>query len=215
MILSTFPSVALLVLWALLTVGCTEPPVHIDGYDEYAEGCDTNSAPAIANIELNSIVDETEDAEGSYMVSFHFDWRDPNPPDESQPQNMVGGYISVNMQGWEFNSRWIDEDLLLNGCAAGSFELYCTPLGYGPGSTGCSAATAADCTTGQITWPIRGGDQVMGEGTEVLFEMRVRDRCGAVSSEKNNYDTGAYIVGSGLFELPDAGESAPTEETPE
>jgi len=215
LLLSQHRAAALLSLSVLITSGCAVPPTQIDGYDEYAEGCDTNSPPAIANIEVNSVPDDQEGFEGGYLLSFHFDWRDPNPPDDSQAQNMVGGYMSINMQGWEFNSRWIDEDLLLNGCAASSFELFCQPLGYTPGSVGCSASAAADCTTGQITWPIRGGDSLLAEGSEILFEMRVRDRCGAVSSEKNNYEAGAYVIGSGLFELPDAGDETPDEDSAE
>jgi len=189
------------------------PGSVIDSYSDRGENCFENSPPAIANIELDS--GDSAGLEGSenigWWLALHFDWQDPHPAQATDPQNMVSGLVSVNVLDLGNNSFWIDETILKDGCRGGT-EV-CSYLGFGPGSTGCAGATAAECTDGQITAAIAGTDNPIADNTPIFYELRVRDECGAVSSLKTNYETGPYFVGSGRVEVPDAGETTGDDDT--
>ena len=186
----------------LVASACTATNPVIFSHDDWGENCTENSAPAIANLELNSRdsteIDGLEDV--GWFLALHFDWQDPTPPDNPDPQNLVGGMISIQILDKSFNSLWIDSDILKNGCANGPSSL-CAALGYGAGLIGCSGATAADCTTGQVTI-VMPGDPPLQEYENVFYEIRIRDACGASSAERNNYRAGAYELGSGQVSIP-------------
>ncbi|HCP48390.1 MAG TPA: hypothetical protein DIU15_20295 [Deltaproteobacteria bacterium] len=195
------------VLLMVLLGACGTPGVIIDSYDDRGESCSENSAPAIANIELDS--GDSAGLEGAedvgWLLALHFDWQDPNPAQNPDPQNMLSGLVSINLLDLGSSSFWIDETILKDGCRD-TAEL-CSYLGFGPGATGCAGGTAAECTNGQITAAIAGTENPIAYNTPIFYELRVRDACGAVSSLKTNYETGPYFVGSGRVEVPDAGES--------
>ena len=116
------PSIPVVLFLSLAGSACTASDPGLLSYDDWGENCTENTAPAIANVELNSRnsneIEGIEDV--GWLLSLHFDWQDPTPPDSPDPQNLVGGMISAQMLNRSFNSIWIDSDTLKNGCSNGS-----------------------------------------------------------------------------------------------
>ncbi len=166
---------------------CAPANPILTGGDPGAAGCSTNTPPAIANVELFSWFDE---ALSSYYWSIHFDWRDPYPSENGDPPNLVGGYISLEVLTYDADSRWFDEATLTTACDSGMLD-ECTDAGHG--MTGCPEGAVDTCTQGEMTFPFSSFDGPLIEGQELVFEFRVRDRCGASSLDKG----GSYVIGSG------------------
>ena len=93
----------LLVVPLALLTGCFEVATGIAP----DPGCESNGAPQINNLELNSWTDE---ASGLWTMCLHFDWLDPG--DGASPQNMIGGYISSEIRGFRAESHWFDSETI-------------------------------------------------------------------------------------------------------
>lgn len=136
----------LLLALLLGLVACEAPP----GVYAPPEECVGNGAPEINNLELNSWFD----AENEFWVMcIHFDWVDPF--EGASPPNMLGGYISAEVQGFQTDSTWLDDDFIPNPTALG----------------------------GEVDWILC--SEEFQQDSRLDFEMRVRDSCGAASQDKS------------------------------
>lgn len=68
------------------------------------EGCEVEGPPIIDNLVINSAVDAEA---GVWCVCFHLEWVDPADSTGGAP-NMHGGLFSVNIEGHETYSEWVD-----------------------------------------------------------------------------------------------------------
>lgn len=138
---------ALITALLLFASACEDVP----GVYDPPEECIGNTAPGINNLELNSWQDEDT---MMWIMCIHFDWRDPVDPGTSAP-NMLGGFISAEVQGFDTDSEWLDGSLVPDLAAE----------------------------QGEIDWILCSED--FAQDVYLDFEMRVRDSCGAVSNEKS------------------------------
>jgi len=141
------------------------------------------------------------------MVGSHFAWRDPHPPESEDPQNMVGGYMSMEVENAEGSLPYISSEWLEAGCIPGG-EDACALLGFPANTTGCSGP---GCRDGWLTLPITSEDGLFVEGASFHVVLRVRDRCGAASNERDTYARGRYVIGSGILNVTEDPD-APAEE---
>ncbi|MBJ93644.1 MAG: hypothetical protein CMP23_04130 [Rickettsiales bacterium] len=184
---------------------CTYEGPIIEGWEEGGVGCEENSNPRIGSWFLSSapvlLADGTPGSQ--YALASHFAWRDPSPPENEDPQNMVGGWISMELEDGESSIPYIDSDWLVAGCPAGQQDT-CAALEFPNSQTGCSGA---NCRDGWLTLPLTSPDGLFVEGASFHVVVRVRDRCGAASNERSTYERGRYVIGSGKIEI-----TAPIEE---
>lgn len=103
----------------------------------------------------------------------------------------------MEFEGGEASLPYIDSEWLENGCPTGE-ETFCSALGFPSNNTGCSGT---GCRDGWITTPFRSKDGLFVEGAALHITVRVRDRCGAASNERDTYAKGRYVIGSGLIEV--------------
>jgi len=201
---------ATLSLFSLLAVGCTYEGPVIESWEGEAD-CSKNSNPRLGHWWLNSepfILGNGEASADEWMIASHFAWRDPTPIENEDPQNMVGGYISMEFEDGDTSLPYIDSEWLENGCPTGQ-ETLCSALGFPSNTTGCSGP---GCRDGWLTTPFRSEDGLFVEGAAFHITVRVRDRCGAASNERDTYAKGRYVIGSGPIEIT-ASETADEEET--
>ncbi len=155
--------IALSPMLCLLLAGCTPVP---GGLGE-SEECVGNTAPEIGNLEVNSWQDE-ETQQWSFCV--HVDWIDPGRDDAgvagTGAPNIFGGMWSMEILGVTTPSSWIDENP--------------SPFGV---TLGANSGELERCYFGDF----------LVEDRDINFEVRVRDRCDAVSNEKS----GNYYIGGG------------------
>lgn len=155
--------IALPSLLCLTLASCTPVPGGIGQSEE----CAGNFAPEIGNLEVNSWQD-TETAQWAFCV--HVDWIDPGRDDAgnagSGPPNIFGGMWSMEIQGVSTPSSWLDEGP--------------SPLGVTLGAN-----------SGELERSYCG--EFLVEDRDISFEVRLRDRCNAVSNEKS----GNYFIGGG------------------
>jgi len=157
------PFATSLIVLSLLAVSCTPVPGGIGQSEE----CASNFPPEIGNLEVNSWQDSET---GQWAFCVHVDWIDPGRDEAgnagSGPPNMFGGMWSMEIQGVATPSSWIDEGP--------------SPVGI---TTGANSGELERAYCGEY----------LLEDRIINFEVRLRDRCNAVSNEKS----GSYIVGGG------------------
>jgi hypothetical protein len=143
------------------------------------EACVANSPPEIGNLEINSLYDE---ATATWEICFHVDWIDPGRVDGQQgtdPPNMIGGIISMEIRGYAVPSLWIPEGTGMEGAQIGA-------------------------TSGELQWYVCPAEGA-AEDAPIEFAARLHDRCDASSNDK----TGIYYLGDGhRSENPEATGSA-------
>lgn len=189
----------------LLTTGCwTDSGLPLVG-DAGATGCDGNSPPFIANIEMASWFDDNT---ALWQLGLHWDWADPGIGGASDPPNMEGGYVSGEAVGFEVRSLFFTEASLVDSCILYSEEgssvvAEGSPCDAAPFSrVGCTANSLETCTQGEMTYLLNFEDALV-QYQDIVLEFRVRDRCGASSNEKFI----EYEIGSGhLLENPEEGD---------
>lgn len=192
-------------------VGCFPPSQIPDGHDAGGVDCESNNAPFIANIEMNSF--EQEEDDGLYWLSVHFDWADPGVAGAGDRQNMSGGYISGELLNVQFPTVWFTPERLQEGCIdPPEFEGACLESNHGQGDQagdltpdghrGCGSPDDLDaCVQGELTFLYTSEAFVMYR--DILLEFRVRDRCG----DESNFKLVEYEIGSGhLVETPPAAD---------
>ena len=185
---------------AMTTAGCTYEGPVIESWDEGGVDCNSNSNPRLGAWWLNSgpyLLANGTPSDSEWVIASHFAWRDPDPPESDDAQNMVGGWISMEIENAEGSLPYIDAEWLENGCPTGQ-ESFCSALGFPSNNTGCSGP---GCRDGWLTLPIRSEDGLFVEGAAFHVVVRVRDRCGAASNERDTYAKGRYVIGSGLVEV--------------
>lgn len=132
-----------------------------------SEECVGNVAPEIGNLEVNSWQDSET---GEWAFCLHVDWIDPGRDDAGNAgtgaPNMFGGMWSMEVSGLMTPSTWLDE---------------------GPSPVGVTIGA----NTGELERAYCG--EFLLEDRIIDFEVRLRDRCDAVSNEKS----GSYIIGGG------------------
>ena len=130
-------------------------------------GCETNTPPAIQNLEVNSWLDEEAE---QWVFCAAVDWFDPGLDAAgnlgADAPNIFGGIWSVELEGFDTKSSWIDE-------------------GPSPGGITIGA------TSGELERAVCLEDAQFDQ--QVRFALRLRDSCGGVSNEK----TGTYFLGGG------------------
>jgi hypothetical protein len=120
---------------------------------------------------------------------------------------MIGGWISMEIENAETTSiPYIDEGWLQTGCPEGQSS-ECAALGFPNGgyTTDCNGSPNCDCSgnrCGSLTVLVSSEDGIIVEGAAFHVVFRIRDRCGAASTnEYNTYTRGRYVVGSGLVDV--------------
>ena len=176
----------------LLMTGCPTFEGTPQSYDAGGVNCHANSAPAIGNVEINSL--PSEEAE-TYLVSLHFDWVDPGVSGAEDPSNLLGGHISIEFFGGSTEDIRLDRRILEEACTWES-EVEDDPspcLPFGHSLAGCADAKD-NCPQGEITGLFVPLDFTWVQDEEIELEFRIRDACGAMSNEK----AATYEIGSGM-----------------
>jgi len=109
---------ALMLLFLAGSLGCTYEPRIIEGWEDGVD-CTNNSNPKMGQWFLSSapvINSDGTASETQWIVGSHFAWRDPDPPENEDPQNMVGGWISLEIEGFEGSIPYITAEWLHEGC---------------------------------------------------------------------------------------------------
>jgi len=194
------PALTLLLSLSFLAGGCTYEQRILEGWDDGGVDCENNSNPKVGEWYLSStpvLLPDGSPSASEWLVGSHFRWRDPGIVENEDPQNMVGGWLSLEIEGHKADFPYITSEWLLGGCKPGS-ESSCAALGFPSNLNPCNAT---GCREGTITLPMRSNDATFVEGARFHFVTRIRDRCGAVSNERDTYHTGRYTIGSGTLEV--------------
>ena len=154
---------ALLALSSLIAASCKPVATGLG----LSEECTGNFPPEIGNLEVNSWQDSES---GEWVFCLHVDWIDPGR-DEAGTQgtgapNMLGGMWSAEIEGLTTPSSWVDEAPSPKGITLGA---------------NAGELERAYC-----------GEHLVDDRV-IDFEVRLRDRCDAVSNEKS----GSYVIGGG------------------
>lgn len=88
------------------------------------EGCELPGPPAIDNLILNSALDADS---GAWCVCVHLEWVDPADSAGGTAPNMHGGLFTMNAQGYELVSTWVDLPADQQQQPRGTFEVAVLP----------------------------------------------------------------------------------------
>ena len=206
-------NLTVLALLVLLVPACTYESPEQESWEEGGVDCGNNSNPALGTWRVNStraILDDGSLSETQWLLGSNFSWRDPFPTATNEdPPNMIGGWISTHIEDTELvNHPYIDSDWLESGCRDGQ-STQCAALGFANAgyTTDCGTGPSAEncnCSgnrCGSLTFVVTGEEGLFIEGRAFHMTLRIRDRCGAASKQRDTYTRGRYVIGSGLVDV--------------